>query len=210
MKRLRNIKDTKEEQLKAIKNEAENIKEVTDFVKEPLSPEAVALINEIRSIQKNVDHRKLIFTGVNAFTYDFSDYKTFKELFRDIYYRNMSINEAERRQGKFDAVLNVLSRYSPRDGKYIKAKIELLDNAKNFYKGREKISEERFKNGIFLLIKEDFLHIDGQRSDSSATSDSIIDESHGLTDKELKIFKKLFSYKNPEELEQTLIRADTE
>ena len=210
MKRLRNIKDTKEEQLKAIKNEAENIKEVTDFVKEPLSSESIALINEIRSIQKNVDYRKLIFTGVNGFTHDFSDYKTFKELFRNIYYRNMSINEAERRQDKFDAVLNVLSRHSPRDGKYIKAKIELLDNAKNFYKGREKISEQGFKNGIFLLIKEDFLHIDGQGSDSSATSDSIIDESHGLTDKELQIFKKLFSYKNPEELEQTLIRADTE
>ena len=41
-----------------------------------------------------------------------------------------------------------------------------------------------FKNGIFLLIKEDF-HSDGQRLDSPATSDSSIDESHGLTNKEL-------------------------
>ena len=102
----------------------------------------------------------------------------------------MSVNEAEKTQDKFDAVLNVLSRYCPRDGKYIKTKIELLDNTKNFYKGREKIIEEGFKNGIFLLIKEDF-YSDGQRPDSPATSNSIIDESHGLTDKELQIFKKL-------------------
>ena len=82
--------------------------------------------------------------------YDFSNYKTFKELFRDIYYRNMSINEEEWKEDEFDALL-----YSP------------------------------------------------------ATSDSSIDECHGLPDKELQILKKLFSYKNPEELEQALMRADT-
>ena len=47
LKRLKNIEDKNKEQLKIIKNETENIKEVTDFVKEPLSPEAKALIEEI-------------------------------------------------------------------------------------------------------------------------------------------------------------------
>ena len=47
------------------------------------------------------------------FTYDFRYYKRFKELFRDIYYRNMSINKVERKQDEFDAVLNALSKYSP-------------------------------------------------------------------------------------------------
>ena len=60
-----------------------------------------------------------------------------------------------------------------------------------------------------LLIKEDF-HNDSQRPDSPATSDSGIDESHDLTDKELQMFKKNFSYKSPEELEEALIGADTE
>ena len=77
-----------------------------------------------------------------------------------------------------------------------------------FLQGERKIIKG-FKNGIFLLIKEDF-HSDGQRPDSPATSDSSIDESHGLTDKELQIFRKLFSYKNPEELEQALMSSDTE
>ena len=119
----------------------------------------------------------------------------------------MSINEAERRQDEFDAVLNVLSRYSPRDKKRIKAKNELIDNAKIFYKSREK-NIEGFENRMFLYIKKDF-QIDGQRPDSPATSDSSIDEYHDLTDKELQMFKKLSSYKNSEELEQALVRVNT-
>ena len=74
---------------------------------------------------------------VTNVTYDFSDYKTFKKFFRNIYYRNMSINEAERKQDEFDVLLNALSRCSARNEKYIMAKNELLDNAKNFTR-REK------------------------------------------------------------------------
>ena len=36
----------------------ESIKDVTNFVEEPLSQEATVLINEIKSIQKNVDYKK--------------------------------------------------------------------------------------------------------------------------------------------------------
>ena len=43
LKKLKNIEDKNEELLK-IKNKTENIKEVTDFVEEPLSLEAKVLI----------------------------------------------------------------------------------------------------------------------------------------------------------------------
>ena len=90
LKRLKNIEDKNEEQLKAIKNKAsENIKEVTDFVKDSLSLEAKHLIEEIRVIQKDVDYRKLKIRGGNNIDYYFSDYKTFKELFRDLYYKKL-------------------------------------------------------------------------------------------------------------------------
>ena len=81
--------------MKAIKSKNENEKEVSDFVDQLLSLEAKALIEEIRSMQRDVDYKKLKIIGGNKFTYDFSDYKTFKELFRDISCRNMSINKAE-------------------------------------------------------------------------------------------------------------------
>ena len=105
----------KEEELKATKNKTENIKEVTDFV------EAIALINEIKSIQGDVDYRKLKIISGNNFTYDFIDYKTFKELLRDIYYENMSIDEAKQKQNGFNAVINDLSRYTPRNQKHIES-----------------------------------------------------------------------------------------
>ena len=69
---------------------------------------------------------------------------------RDLYYRNMSIDEAERKQGKFDGVLGALSACSAKRKEYIEAKNKVLNNAQNFYKGREKIIEG-FKNGIFPL-----------------------------------------------------------
>ena len=50
------------------------------------------------------------------------------------------------KQDEFNAVLNVLSKYSLRNQKYIEAKSELLDNAKKFYEGREKFEDFKFKN----------------------------------------------------------------
>ena len=73
MKRLKNIEDKNEQQLKIIKYTTESIKEVTDFVKEPLSQEAKALMEKIETIQKDADYRKLKTRGGNNFTYDFSD-----------------------------------------------------------------------------------------------------------------------------------------
>ena len=67
--------------------------------------------------------------------YDFSNYKTFKELFRDLYQRKMTIDDAKHIQNKFDAILYVLSEYSPRGQKYTEAKNKFLDDAKSFYRG---------------------------------------------------------------------------
>ena len=101
LKKLINIED-KNEQLLKIKKKTENIREVTDFVGEPLSPEAIALIEEIRAIQKDVDYRKLKIRGGNNVEFNFSDYKTFNELYRDLYYKNMATNNAEMKQNKFN------------------------------------------------------------------------------------------------------------
>ena len=81
--------------------------------------EAKGLIEEIKVIQKDVDYRKLKITNGNQTEYDFSDYKTFKKLFRDLYYKNISIDDAKRKQEEFSAVIYVLE-------KYINKKINLL------------------------------------------------------------------------------------
>ena len=42
--------------------------------------------------------------------YDFSHYSTFKELFRSLYYRNLTIDEAESKKDEFNVVLHVLKK----------------------------------------------------------------------------------------------------
>ena len=51
--------------------------------------------------------------------YDFSDFKTFKELFRDLYYENLTINEAKSRQDEFNTMLQLLKKYSPKHDIYV-------------------------------------------------------------------------------------------
>ena len=105
-------------------------------------------------MQKDIDYKKLIITDGSKVTYDFSDYKAFKDLFRDLYFKNMTIDDAEMKQDEFNSILGVLSNYTPKAQKYIEAKNILLDNTKIFYKGRKKIIEG-FKNGIFPLKSDD-------------------------------------------------------
>ena len=62
--------------------------------------------------------------------------KNLKELFRDLYYRKLSINETERKQDKFDAIIGALENYTSKSDKYIEAKNRLLNNVKNFWEGR--------------------------------------------------------------------------
>ena len=111
LKRLKKIEDKNEELLK-VKNKVESIKEVTDFVDEHLSLEAKELIEGIRIIQKDVDYRKLKIIAGNRVEYDFSDYRTFKELFRDLYYKKLTIDGAKAYQIQFDTILYNLNKFN--------------------------------------------------------------------------------------------------
>ena len=184
MKRLKNIEDKNEEQLKAIKNKTGNIREVTDFVKETLSLKA----KEIKIVQKDVDYRKLKIRDGNNITYDFSDYKTFKELFRDLYYRNISIYQEGRKQDEFDGSFGALSAYSAKRKEDVETKNKLLNNTKNFYKGREKIIEG-FKNGIFSLNYDE-----QEKQEHKDKEEENIRDGNGLID--YKRLKRLIDLKN--------------
>ena len=113
----------------------------------------MALFEEIKTIQKNVDYRKLKITCGNNVTYDFSDFKTFNNLFKELYFKKMTIDNTEIKRNEFNAKFNALSKYSPRNQKCLELKYKLLDNAKNFYKEKKII--EGFKKGIFPLKSDD-------------------------------------------------------
>ena len=209
LKKLKNIED-KNEQLLKIKNKTENLKEVTDFVGEPLSPEAKALTEEIRAIQKDVDYRKLITRGGNNVTYDFfSNYKTFNELHRDLYYKNMTINNAEMKQNKFNSTRIELNNYTAKDKKYIEAKNSLINNAKKFYKRREKIIKG-FKEKIFP-IKSD-AETEQQRTSKKSTKADVNTFSECVIKKETGInresFKNYFHSQIPSALLKDLYKRN--
>ena len=71
-------------------------------------------------------------------------------MFRDLYYKQTTIDDGEGKQDEFSAV-SVLEGYALRDNKYVEAKNKLLNNAKKFYIGREKIIEG-FKNDFHFII----------------------------------------------------------
>ena len=79
-------------------------------------------------MQKDVNFKILKIKSCNNVDYDFSDYKTFKELFRDLYYRKITKDDAERKQDKFDAVLFHLNKYTQKNSKYIESKNNLAKN----------------------------------------------------------------------------------
>ena len=85
-KRLKNIENKNEELLKTTKNKTKNIKE------------AKVLIKESRIIQKNVDDRKLKIIGGNNVAYNFSNFKTFNDLFEDLFSKKLLTDDAEMKQ----------------------------------------------------------------------------------------------------------------
>ena len=94
--------------------------------------------------------------------FEFSHYRSLKELFKATYYRNRSIDKAERIQDKYEAILIALERYKPRNPDYVKAREKLLVNAKKKFmmEGREMIINE-FKDNYFnSMLKMVILKMD--------------------------------------------------
>ena len=71
----------------------------------------------------------------------------------------MTIDRAEMKEDEFNSTLAVSSNYAPKSKKYIEANNSLLNNARNFYKEREKIIKG-FKDGIYPLKSDDKLQTD--------------------------------------------------
>ena len=130
-------------------------------------------------------------------TYDFSNYRKFKELFRDLYYKKLTIDDAEAYQIQFDPVLYNLNKYSPKNPKYIEAKNNLLKNVEKFYEGRNKIIEG-FKNNIFLVYYHETLVKTSETDKESALENKEIDTTDmpDLESKKSAAKKKILQRQN--------------
>ena len=151
MKRLKNIEDTSEEQLKMIENKKDNqldVKSVNCLKKQKMC--SLNLIIKKRLLAT----KSLTLKEIKIFGFEFSDYRSLKQLFKVIYYRNTSIDEVERIQDEHEAQPNVLENYRPRNPDYVEKRKKLLNNAKKIYDGREMIINA-FKDKICPLNPEE-------------------------------------------------------
>ena len=149
-----------------------SIKSIGYAVKEELSQEVKNILEKPNNQEKLINYKKLSFTGGNNIDYDFSEYKSLKELFKAIYYRNVNTREAERIQKEFNATINALNKYRPKKDKYSGGRKKLLINAKNFYDGRKMIINA-FKNKIFPMTPTNFDEDEFSRSSLDLSRSSL-------------------------------------
>ena len=159
MKRLKDIEDKSGEQLKMTENKKDNqlgIKSVTHILDEELSQEVKNVLVRFSYQEKIIEYTKLDFRRNNGLEFYFDDYRSLKELFKAIYYRNLPTDKAERIQDEYQVQLATLEKHRPRNPDYVIKRENLLSNAKKFYDGREIITKA-FKDKIFPLSLEEGL-----------------------------------------------------
>ena len=105
----------------------------------------------------------------------------------------MTISDAEIKQKEFDAKLNALGGYSPRNLNYIEAKNKILVNAKNFYEKSKRIIEG-FNKVIFLLKSDDESLKTPTKAPVKEFNELIIKKEKDI---DKKIFKKYLGFQTP-------------
>ena len=151
LKRSKNIEEKTEKQLNKNKDSQLGIKSIGYTIKEDLSQEAKNMLEKLNNQEKLINYKKIYFKGGNNFDYDFSEYRSLKELFKAIYYINIEIEKAERIQDEFNGAYGALEKYKLKKEQYIEKRRKLLINADNFYKGKE-IIIDLFKNFQWFLL----------------------------------------------------------
>ena len=56
------------------------------------------MLEKLNNQEKLINYKKLSFRGGNNVDYDYRENRSLKELFKEIYYRKIAIEEAERTQ----------------------------------------------------------------------------------------------------------------
>ena len=110
LKRLKNIEDKNEEQLKMIGNKNANPND------ESFNSEKV--YNEIKEQDKKIDYRRFVFVGSGKHRYDFSKFLNLKDFLSKIFSGDVSLNDAKNKQRSLRDMIRDLDGYGPIKRKY--------------------------------------------------------------------------------------------
>ena len=158
-----------------------------------------------------IDYSKLVYRSSYNEHFDYTTFAPLSSFYWKLINENIGINVAKLSINEFKADIDKLKRNQAKKRSYKTNKRDVLENAKTLYNILN-ITIEALENRIFERKYRPEIDVDydlnnAPESDLLLTSDH---ESHGLTDKELQMFRKTFTYKNPQELRQALIEATDE
>ena len=152
LKRLKNIEDKTDDQLKAIEGQKDNqpsLKSIGYSVKNRLPKKVIEAYEDLVKKDKTINYKKL-GKDLGGDEYDFTMLFPVGELFKQLYHGNILIPGAEREQDEFYDKLKKLKKYTPANEKTISKKESFLNNIQQFYDGREMVINA-FKSRIIPL-----------------------------------------------------------
>ena len=109
-KRLKNIEDKNEEQLKTIENKSKNFNNQSFDLEKAY--------NEIKEINEKIDNKRLVFVGSGKHHYNFSNFSNPKDFFDRIFNGDISLKDAIDKQMVLEEEIRELDYYSPIKRKY--------------------------------------------------------------------------------------------
>ena len=226
LKILRNIEGKTKEELKAIKNQKKVQTKVIikDKIKSPVLKSIYNHEVKNRRIDNNkvkktlttlenmegskIDYSKLVCRSDDNEYFDFTWFEPLSSFYLKLIDGNIGINIAKLKLKEFKNEVDSLKRKKSKKQSYKTNKKDVLKNAEALY-NRLNIIVNAFENRIFESKYRPEIDIDNDLRDDQKWNlhAAFRYESHGLTNKELQMFRKSFSYKNPVELRQAFIEA---
>ena len=118
-----------------------------------LDAKSMEVFNKIRDQDEIIDYSRLNFIGSsNKYTFNFENFMSLRNLAENIYNGNVSLDAAKKKQRRMENMLENFIHYNPVKNVYKNQKINILLNAKEFYKGRKEVIIA-FEENIFPLPK---------------------------------------------------------
>ena len=118
-----------------------------------LDDKSMKVFDKINYQDEIINYSQLNFIGSSKkYTFKFGDFMSLGNLAKNTYNGNISLDPAKQEQRKMENMLESLIDYSPIKDIYKSKKVNILLNAREFYKGRIKILVA-FEENIFPLPK---------------------------------------------------------
>ena len=111
------------------------------------------VFDEIRYQDEIIDYSRLNFIGSSKkYTFKFGDFLSLGNLVENIYNGNVSLVVVKQEQIKMENMLEIFIDYNPIKNVYKNRKLNIILNAREFYKGRREILIA-FEENMFPLPK---------------------------------------------------------